>query len=88
MFAADKHGTQVRKGGDIPYLGHLLSVAGLVIAHAGAIPEAGQRFTFFGYIFEVMRRQRNQITALRIVPPEAVAASAVRKPEAPLAESA
>ena len=35
MFAADKHGTQVRKGGDIPYLGHLLSVAGLVIEAAG-----------------------------------------------------
>ncbi len=45
------------------------TIAGLVIAHAGAIPEAGQRFAFFGYTFEIMRRQRNQITALRIVPP-------------------
>lgn len=35
MFAADKHGTQVRKGGDIPYLGHLLSVGGLVIEAGG-----------------------------------------------------
>ena len=35
MFAADVHGTQVRKGGDIPYLGHLLSVAGLVIESEG-----------------------------------------------------
>ena len=45
------------------------TIAGLVIAHAGAIPDAGQRFAFFGYTFEIMRRQRNQVTALRIVPP-------------------
>jgi Mg2+/Co2+ transporter CorB len=45
------------------------TVAGLVIAHAGAIPEVGQRFAFFGFTFEIMRRQRNQVTALRIVPP-------------------
>ncbi len=40
MFAADKHGTQVRKGGDIPYLGHLLSVAGLVIEADGTENQA------------------------------------------------
>jgi CBS domain containing-hemolysin-like protein len=45
------------------------TVAGLVIAHAGAIPDPGQRFAFFGYTFEILRRQRNQVTALRIVPP-------------------
>jgi Mg2+/Co2+ transporter CorB len=45
------------------------TIAGLVIARAGAIPEAGQRFAFFGYVFEIMRRQRNQITALRVIPP-------------------
>lgn len=45
------------------------TIAGLVIARAGAIPDAGQRFAFFGFTFEIMRRQRNQITALRIVPP-------------------
>ena len=45
------------------------TIAGLVIAQSGTIPEAGQRFAFFGYTFEIMRRQRNQITALRIVPP-------------------
>jgi len=49
------------------------TVAGLVIAQSGTIPEAGQRFAFFGYTFEIMRRQRNQITALRIVPPVSVA---------------
>jgi len=45
------------------------TIAGLVIARAGDIPSAGQRFAFFGYTFEIMRRQRNQITALRVVPP-------------------
>jgi Mg2+/Co2+ transporter CorB len=45
------------------------TVAGLVIAQSGTIPDTGQRFAFFGYTFEIMRRQRNQITALRIVPP-------------------
>jgi Mg2+/Co2+ transporter CorB len=47
------------------------TIAGLVIAHAGAIPEVGQRFAFFGYTFEILRRQRNQVTALRVVPPPA-----------------
>jgi Mg2+/Co2+ transporter CorB len=46
-----------------------VTVAGLVIAQSGTIPDAGQRFAFFGYTFEIMRRQRNRITALRIVPP-------------------
>jgi Mg2+/Co2+ transporter CorB len=45
------------------------TVAGLVIAQSGTIPDTGQRFAFFGYTFEVLRRNRNQITALRIVPP-------------------
>ena len=34
-FAADLHRTQTRKGGYIPYVGHLLSVAGLVIEGGG-----------------------------------------------------
>lgn len=45
------------------------TIAGLVIAQSGVIPEPGQRFAFFGYIFEILRRQRNQITAIRIIPP-------------------
>jgi Mg2+/Co2+ transporter CorB len=45
------------------------TIAGLVIAQSGTIPDSGQRFAFFGYTFEIMRRQRNQITALRIIPP-------------------
>src|ERR1700761_1689417 len=40
VYAADKHRSQTRKGGDIPYLGHLLSVAGYVIEADGSETEA------------------------------------------------
>ena len=43
-----------------------VTIAGLVIHEAQAIPEPGQRFSFHGYRFQVLRRQRNQITALRV----------------------
>ena len=46
-----------------------ITIAGLVIQEARTIPETGQRFAFFGYKFEVLRRQRNQITALLVIPP-------------------
>jgi (p)ppGpp synthase/HD superfamily hydrolase len=40
VFAEEKHHNQVRKGGDIPYVGHLLSVAGLVINDNGSEAQA------------------------------------------------
>jgi Mg2+/Co2+ transporter CorB len=43
------------------------TVAGLVIHEARSIPERGQSFTFHGFRFSVLRRERNRITALRIV---------------------
>ncbi len=46
-----------------------VTVAGLVIHEAQTIPEPGQTFIFHGHRFQVLRRQRNQITALRISPP-------------------
>jgi len=45
------------------------TIAGLVIHAARSIPEVGQVFSFYGFKFEVLRRQRNQIMALRITPP-------------------
>ena len=51
------------------------TVAGLVIYEARTIPQAKQRFAFYGYTFEILRRQRNQITAIRITPPNAPATS-------------
>jgi Mg2+/Co2+ transporter CorB len=44
------------------------TIAGLVIHEARSIPEVGQSFTFHGFRFRVLRKQRNRITALRIQP--------------------
>ncbi|MGC2409342.1 MAG: HlyC/CorC family transporter [Methyloceanibacter sp.] len=44
------------------------TIAGLVIHEAQTIPDPGQRFTFHGFRFEVIRRQRNRITSLRVTP--------------------
>jgi Mg2+/Co2+ transporter CorB len=46
------------------------TIAGLVIHEARTIPETGQRFSFYGFEFEILRRQRNQVSALRVTPPE------------------
>ncbi|MGD0191672.1 MAG: HlyC/CorC family transporter [Rhizomicrobium sp.] len=45
------------------------TVAGLVIHEARTIPDVGQRFAFYGFKFEILRRSRNQITLLRVTPP-------------------
>ena len=42
------------------------TVAGLVIHEAQRIPEAGQAFTFYGFRFEIIRKQRNRITSLKV----------------------
>ncbi|MDT3684792.1 MAG: HlyC/CorC family transporter [Pseudorhodoplanes sp.] len=44
------------------------TVAGLVIHEARSIPDAGQTFTFHGFRFRVLRKDRNRITALQITP--------------------
>ncbi|MCZ8315639.1 HlyC/CorC family transporter [Phreatobacter sp.] len=44
------------------------TVAGLVIHEARSIPETGQTFTFHGFRIQVLRRQRNRITAIKITP--------------------
>ena len=49
------------------------TVAGLVIHEAQTIPEPGQAFTFYEYRFEVLRKSRNKITALRVRPLATVA---------------
>jgi len=49
-----------------------ITVAGLVIHEARIIPESGQAFTFHGFRFQVLRKNRNRITALRITPLERV----------------
>ncbi len=44
------------------------TIAGLVIHEARIIPEPGQAFTFHGFRFQVLRKSRNRITALRVTP--------------------
>ena len=46
-----------------------VTLAGLVIHEARTIPDVGQRFAFYGFTFEILRRQRNQITAIKVRPP-------------------
>ena len=45
------------------------TIAGLVIHTAKHIPDIGEHFELNGFKFEVMRRIRNQVTAIRICPP-------------------
>jgi Mg2+/Co2+ transporter CorB len=44
------------------------TVAGLVIHEAKLIPEIGQIFMFHGFRFEIVHRERNQITSIRVTP--------------------
>ena len=44
------------------------TIAGLVIHEAQTIPDPGQAFTFHGFRFEVLRKQRNRLTSLRVTP--------------------
>jgi Mg2+/Co2+ transporter CorB len=46
------------------------TIAGLVINEARAIPESGQIFRFHNFRFEVLRKTRNRITSLKIMPAE------------------
>ena len=44
------------------------TLAGLVIHESQMIPEIGQAFTFHGFRFEVLTRDRNQVTSLKVWP--------------------
>lgn len=44
------------------------TIAGLVIHEARSIPDVGQTFTFYGFRFGVLLKDRNRITSLRITP--------------------
>ncbi|HAT36441.1 MAG TPA: hypothetical protein DCS82_12035, partial [Rhodospirillaceae bacterium] len=46
------------------------TIAGLVLYEARTIPKPGQVFQFHGFRFEVLRRQRHQITLVRVTPPK------------------
>ena len=47
------------------------TIAGLVIHETQTIPEVKQAFTFYGKRFSVLKKERNRLTRLRIVPLDA-----------------
>ena len=49
--------------------GDYSTIAGLVLYQAQRLPEVGQSFNFFDFRFDVVKRQRHQITLVRITPP-------------------
>ena len=54
-----------RFGWDLPDQ-DVATIAGLVIHEAKVIPDIGQIFHFHGLRFEIVRRQRNRITSIRL----------------------
>ena len=44
------------------------TIAGLVIHEARTIPEVGQAFSFHGFRFEILKKRRHQVTAIRMAP--------------------
>ena len=44
------------------------TIAGLVIHEARMIPDAGQAFSFHGFRFEILKKRRHQVTAIRMAP--------------------
>lgn len=45
------------------------TIAGLILHEAQMLPEVGQSFTYHDFRFDIMKRQKNQITLIRVVPP-------------------
>jgi Mg2+/Co2+ transporter CorB len=43
-----------------------VTIAGLVIHEARTIPDVGQTYSFHGRRFRILRRRRNQITAIKV----------------------
>ena len=48
------------------------TIAGLIMYESRQIPQVGQSFLFYGFRFEVLRRQRNHVASIRITPPSEV----------------
>ena len=45
------------------------TIAGLLIYETDAIPEPGQVFAFHDFRFQVMHKDRNRLTTLKMTPP-------------------
>ncbi len=46
------------------------TIAGLVLFESQMVPDVGQSFRFHGFQIDVVRKQRNQITLVRLTPPK------------------
>ncbi|MEM7618490.1 MAG: HlyC/CorC family transporter [Pseudomonadota bacterium] len=46
------------------------TLAGLIIHEAQSVPEAGQTFTFYDFKFDIVKRQRNQLSLIRVTEPK------------------
>lgn len=51
------------------------TIAGLVLFESQMVPDVGQSFRFHGFQIDVVRKQRNQITLVRLTPPKKKAAA-------------
>jgi Mg2+/Co2+ transporter CorB len=51
-----------------------ITVAGLVLHEARRIPEVGQIYAFYGFRFEILKREGTRISELRVLPPAAIQA--------------
>jgi Mg2+/Co2+ transporter CorB len=49
-----------------------ITIAGLVLHEARRIPEVGQTYAFYGFRFEILKREGTRIAELRIMPPVAI----------------
>lgn len=45
------------------------TLAGLILYESKTIPQTGQIFNFHGFRFKIIKRQRNQVTEIRVYPP-------------------
>jgi len=59
---------------DLPDDEDYSTLAGLLLHEAQMVPDVGRVFHFYGFTFEVVRRQRNQITMVRVTPAKKPAA--------------
>jgi len=53
------------------------TLAGLVLHESRRIPDIGQVFNFYDFRFEILRRKRNQITSIRLSPPQPTTAETI-----------
>jgi len=60
------------------------TLAGLILFESQRIPNVGQTYTFFGVRFEILKKQKNQISLVRVIPlpKEESAAEAEKRVEA------